>query len=181
MKKKILYILLALVTIIIILTQFGLQIGNVRIGKQVDMFTVQDTNFENSAFYKNYYSKDELVILNLWATWCKPCIAEMPMLNKVKKQYFNKRVHFLSLSIDKDSIKLRKFLNSDKFNFTDITFDNIKHHKSILNTLEGNKTDQHIYSQSVPVTYIIKNKKILYKSLGEIEEEKLISQINQHQ
>lgn len=180
MKKKNIYILLIIFGIILIFTQFGFQFGNVRIGKQIDMFTIQDDNFENSSFYKKYYNEDKLIILNLWATWCKPCVAEMPMLNKVQNKFSDQEINFLSLSIDTDSVKLQRFLDSKKFDFIDITFDNIKYHRAILNTLEGNKTNQHIYSKSVPVTYIIKNKEVLYKSLGEIEEDVLIEKIKKH-
>ena len=83
MKKKLAVIGALFLILIIILSQFGFEIGNLRIGKQVDLHIKQNKNFKQSNFYRNYYSKDKLVVLNLWATWCTPCIAEIPMLNKV--------------------------------------------------------------------------------------------------
>ena len=39
--------------------------------------------------------------VDVWATWCGPCKAEIPFLKKVEKQYHGKNILFLSLSIDK--------------------------------------------------------------------------------
>jgi len=45
--------------------------------------------------------KGKYVYVDVWATWCGPCKAEIPFLKKVEKQYHGKNIHFLSLSIDK--------------------------------------------------------------------------------
>ena len=74
MKKIILRVGLAICILVFLLTQFGVQIGGIRIGKQMDLKVTQDTNFEKSDFFKEYYSKDKLIVLNLWATWFKPCV-----------------------------------------------------------------------------------------------------------
>lgn len=60
--------------------------------------------------------KNNFVIVNLWATWCKPCIAEIPELNMLVLEYKNKEVKFLALAAD-DSTKLRSFLIKKKFDF----------------------------------------------------------------
>jgi len=44
------------------------------------------------------------VLLNLWATWCVPCAAEMPLLNTMQKQYEGK-VLFIAASIDDEDMK----------------------------------------------------------------------------
>lgn len=44
--------------------------------------------------------KGKYVYVDVWATWCGPCKAEIPYLKKVEKQYHGKNIHFLSLSID---------------------------------------------------------------------------------
>ena len=177
MKKKLSLIGVLFIILIIILSQFGFEIGNLRIGKQVDLHTKQNKNFKQSNFYRNYYSKDKLVILNLWATWCKPCIAEIPMLNKVKEKYSKINVEFISLSIDTDSVKLVNFNNKKIFKFNDITLIDLKYRNAIINTLENKKADNWISSTSVPVTYFIKNNKVITKIEGQIEKDELIEQI----
>ncbi|KAB1067734.1 AhpC/TSA family protein [Tamlana haliotis] len=44
--------------------------------------------------------KGKYVYIDVWATWCAPCIKEIPSLKKVEKQYHNKNIEFLSISID---------------------------------------------------------------------------------
>lgn len=42
------------------------------------------------------------VYVDVWATWCGPCKAEIPALKKVEKQYHGKNIAFVSMSIDDD-------------------------------------------------------------------------------
>jgi len=63
--------------------------------------------FEN---YENYAGgnvslKDlagKYVYVDVWATWCGPCKAEIPSLKKVEKAYHGKNIQFVSISIDDD-------------------------------------------------------------------------------
>ena len=45
--------------------------------------------------------KGKYTYIDVWATWCGPCKAEIPFLKKVEKQYHGKKINFLSVSIDK--------------------------------------------------------------------------------
>ncbi len=49
--------------------------------------------------------KGKIVYVDVWATWCAPCRAEIPHLKKLEKEYHNKDVVFLSVSTDKDKDK----------------------------------------------------------------------------
>jgi len=44
--------------------------------------------------------KGKVVVLNLWATWCAPCVTEMPTLAKLAARYQGKPVEVVALSID---------------------------------------------------------------------------------
>lgn len=104
---------------------------------------------------------------------------EIPDLNHVKEIFKEKNITFLSISVDKDSIELNRFLNKRVFQFKDITSSNKEYIKSILNLLEDNKysTNQEYYE--VPKTFIIKNEKIKTIINGTIDKEELISKINE--
>jgi thiol-disulfide isomerase/thioredoxin len=39
-------------------------------------------------------------VVNVWATWCAPCIGEMPILNAMSKEYAAKDVTFVAVSVD---------------------------------------------------------------------------------
>ena len=56
--------------------------------------------------------KGEVVVLNLWATWCPPCVAEMPTLAKLAADYQGKPVRVVAVSIDRedDLEKARAFM-----------------------------------------------------------------------
>ena len=179
MKKILLIILAILVVAIIAVMSFGVQIGNVRIGKQDDTLKIaQLYEIEKSDFSKNYLQTDKVICVNLWATWCAPCIKEMPMLNEIKKNYSNKNIEFLSMSVDKDSIKLAEFLRNDKFDFKDITFENLEYRTAILNFLAERPIENKINQYSVPVTYLIKNNKIIKEINGGLNEGELEKEID---
>ena len=60
--------------------------------------------------------KGQVVIVNLWATWCAPCKEEMPTLAKLQASYAGKGVKVLPISLDKgdeDIAKAKAFI-SDK-------------------------------------------------------------------
>ena len=44
--------------------------------------------------------KGDVIYIDIWASWCMPCINELPYLEKLKKQYADKGVVFISLSTD---------------------------------------------------------------------------------
>lgn len=43
---------------------------------------------------------DSLTVLNFWATWCKPCVEELPHFEKLRKQWAGKPVRFVYISLD---------------------------------------------------------------------------------
>ncbi|MCH7403901.1 TlpA family protein disulfide reductase [Belliella kenyensis] len=62
--------------------------------------------------------KGKPTLINLWFTSCKPCIEEMPILNKMKEEYSDK-FNFLSITFESES-KVRKFLQRFQFDFEHI-------------------------------------------------------------
>lgn len=44
--------------------------------------------------------KGKVVYVDVWATWCGPCIGEIPHLKELEKQYHGKNVEFVSISVD---------------------------------------------------------------------------------
>jgi thiol-disulfide isomerase/thioredoxin len=180
MKKKLALFFAIIVILIVSFSQFGIDIGGIRIGKQLDLKTTQKYDVNKSSFFINYYSKKNLTVLNLWATWCKPCINEMIDLNKIKNNYSKEDINFISMSVDTDSIKLINFISKKKFKFKDITLENLSYRNSILNTLENRKPEKWISTNVVPVTYIIKDKRVIAKIEGEIDYKELIDLIEKN-
>lgn len=57
--------------------------------------------------------KGKYVYIDVWATWCGPCIAEIPALKDIEKKYHDKNIAFVSISIDKEPAyeKWKKMVN----------------------------------------------------------------------
>ena len=56
----------------------------------------------------------KLLIVNLWATWCAPCIDEMPTLINMQK-ILGKKVTVLAISQDRNSKIIEPFINENKW------------------------------------------------------------------
>ena len=58
--------------------------------------------------------KGKVVVMNIWATWCAPCVAEMPTLAKLQAAYAGKDVEVVAVSIDSENsaAKARLFIAS---------------------------------------------------------------------
>ncbi len=47
-----------------------------------------------------FHSNDTLLVINFWATWCKPCVQELPYFNSVADQFKGQKVKFVFVSLD---------------------------------------------------------------------------------
>jgi thiol-disulfide isomerase/thioredoxin len=63
--------------------------------------------------------QDKIVMLNFWATWCSPCMAEMPHLQELKDKYKDDLV-FISINVDeaRNASKIKPFLRRQGYDFT---------------------------------------------------------------
>ncbi|SDS42888.1 Thiol-disulfide isomerase or thioredoxin [Polaribacter sp. KT25b] len=63
------------------------------------------TDYENNAGGTTSLDdlKGKYVYMDIWATWCGPCIGEIPFLKKIEKLYHGKNIEFVSISIDKEA------------------------------------------------------------------------------
>lgn len=51
----------------------------------------------------------KLLVLNFWATWCQPCVQEMPSLNRFHQELKDQGVEVLAVSVDKNEQAYKKF------------------------------------------------------------------------
>ncbi|MCZ4695569.1 TlpA family protein disulfide reductase [Ancylomarina euxinus] len=58
--------------------------------------------------------RGKYVYVDVWATWCGPCCAEIPYLQELEKEYHGKNIVFLSVSVDDDMDKWKKKVEKDK-------------------------------------------------------------------
>jgi len=61
--------------------------------------------------------KGKVVFLNFWAAWCPPCIAEMPGINELHKEFIHRAdVVFVMVDADKDLHKSASFMKTHGYN-----------------------------------------------------------------
>ncbi|WP_333819569.1 TlpA family protein disulfide reductase [Ohtaekwangia sp.] len=79
-------------------------------------FTVKDLS-NNTIDFKQF--KGKTIFLNLWATWCGPCRAEMPSIQKLYEQVDHSKVVFVMLSLDRaeDTQKVSQYIKDKGHTF----------------------------------------------------------------
>jgi thiol-disulfide isomerase/thioredoxin len=62
---------------------------------------------------------EQLTVVDFWATWCKPCVAAIPKLNVLAKEYKNKGVNFVGVNVDgpRNQAKIKPFVRSLNINY----------------------------------------------------------------
>lgn len=88
-----------------------------------DKLILKDS-FNNTSYLEDILEKNrgKLIYIDFWASWCKPCIDEIPYKNKLRTDYANKKVVFISISFDKyleewKSSQVYKLSNNLTYNF----------------------------------------------------------------
>lgn len=63
---------------------------------------------------KTIKTNDTLYVVNFWATWCKPCVAEMPYFEQAGQKFANKKVKllFISLNYPRELTTVDKFVKA---------------------------------------------------------------------
>lgn len=96
-------------------------------------------------------AKGKVALINFWATWCPPCIAEMPSLQELYNSYSGK-VEFYFVTNDKPET-VKAFMKKKGYTFP--VFFN------------ASEPPVELYSKSIPATYVIgKTGEIVIKELG---------------
>ncbi|MDH4129064.1 MAG: TlpA family protein disulfide reductase [Spirochaetota bacterium] len=110
-------------------------------------FSVTDFNGKKHSL-KDYRGK--IIFLNFWATWCGPCVWEMPSIEKLNKKMAQSNFVILAISHEnKETVK--KFITSKDYNF---------------NILIGSASNKYGV-RGIPTTFIIdKNGYVLGRAVG---------------
>ena len=62
----------------------------------------------------DYVGKKQLILLDFWASWCIPCIQEVPLLKKLQEKYKNQGLQIVGVSVDSDREKWQDALEKHK-------------------------------------------------------------------
>jgi thiol-disulfide isomerase/thioredoxin len=77
-----------------------------------DPIKVEGKTVDGAAFDIKQY-KGKVVIVDFWATWCGPCLAELPNLKSIYKKYHDRGLEIVGVNLDKSASDLDKFLRDN--------------------------------------------------------------------
>ncbi len=97
----------------------------------------------------------KLLVLNFWASWCPPCISELPSLNQFAQEFKNQGVVVLGISIDKNERLYKSFLQERQ-----VAFDTARDPEANISASYG--------TFQIPETYVIgRDGKVLEKVISD--------------
>lgn len=82
-------------------------------GSKIDELNLEDIN---GTKFNLENLKGKVIVLNFWFTQCKPCVAEIPELNRLKEKYKNQGVEFFAITWNNKE-SLDKFMLTHKLDF----------------------------------------------------------------
>ncbi|QWD78182.1 TlpA disulfide reductase family protein [Polynucleobacter sp. MWH-Svant-W18] len=106
----------------------------------------------------------KVLVINFWASWCPPCVEEMPTLDLLQQEFIQQNVVFVGIGIDSPS-NIREFLKKTPVSYP-----------IVIGGLEGSGISKQMGNTqgALPFTVIINSKgKATYSKLGKISEEEL--------
>lgn len=121
-------------------------------------------------------AEGKTLVVNFWATWCKPCVKELPYFERLNDAYAEKNVKVVLVSLD----------FSDDFDGKLMPFVKNKNLRSELYWLdESNPNDwinlvEPTWQGAIPATLIVKNGKFVEFHSGEFDYETLKAFVEKH-
>ena len=141
--------------------------------KAQDLITFRNFEELNAYIQKN---NEKPLVINFWATWCAPCVKELPYFEELHQKNQNIKIVTVSLDFDKQvESKLKPFLKKKNYSFV-ATYMADKNFNNWISKVDEN------WSGSIPATWIInENKGIFveqefasYEELNQFVNESLI-------
>ncbi|MBK9398842.1 MAG: TlpA family protein disulfide reductase [Saprospiraceae bacterium] len=117
---------------------------------------------------------DTTYVVNFWATWCRPCVEELPYFLEAEEKFKGQKVKFIMVSMDFPKMlesRLKPFLQKNKLPGQVI----------LLNDPDGNTWIPKVnkdWDGAIPVTYIYNKEKSIFISTNFENAEQLIKNIN---
>lgn len=126
-------------------------------------------DYEGNTYDVSFFKDSRLTVVNLWGTWCGPCVEEMPDLEKVYQAYKDKEVQILGIAIDSEASEVTALKETLGINYL-LVKDN-----DALQKLIGSKFDY------VPVTLFVNHEGEILSSFvsGSVSESQLKTLIDE--
>lgn len=132
------------------------------VGKPAPDFQVQDLNGEELSLEKY---KGQIVLLDFWATWCPPCIKEIPKLKKVYEKYKDQKFQIIGVSLDRTMPPLAAYVQDEALAW--------------VHYWDENRTVRNQYGvTAIPTAFLIDGEGIIRKaSLGGFDVDAAVAEL----
>ena len=134
--------------------------------------TIEVVDFEG-LYNKIDLSDDKTYVLNFWATWCAPCVKELPHFEEVNKEFKDKNTEVILVSLDFPSqieSKLKPYLKKNKIKSKVILLDDSK-----MNTWVPKVSEE--WDGGIPATLIVNASNYIFYPKP-FKKEELLNEIN---
>jgi peroxiredoxin len=114
MKKNSIVKIFLMVALFFMLIHASYSIANIGENEKALDFSLKDLKGKN---YKLSDFKGKVILLNFWATWCPPCRYEMPLLDKLYKEYKKMGFEVVAVSLDSNPNNVTEYLKNNSVSF----------------------------------------------------------------
>jgi peroxiredoxin len=134
------------------------------VGKPAPDFQVTDLKGEELSLEKY---RGQVVLLDFWATWCGPCITEMPKIKKTYEKYKNQKFQIIGISSDKSKSPLEVYVEKEGLGW--------------IHTWDENRDLRNLYGIiGIPTAFLIDGEGVIRKaSLGGFDVETAVAELVQ--
>ena len=110
----------------------------------------------------------KITVINFWATWCPPCVEEVPKLNRLYGRYKSSGVQIIGIAMDKDSLNLLdQFVKKN-----DVSYLVLVGNEQVLSNLSTGALGKNF--QGIPTTILMDKNGQIYKRFdGSFDTEQL--------
>ena len=164
MKKSVLIVSVAIMAFVLGLSVRGLLSSPQQQSAQANLpeFNLPDL-LGNQHSIKEW--QDKVLVINFWATWCPPCLKEMPTFEALQNEYSAKGLQVIGIALD-DAEPVKEFLASKKITYPILLGEN-----------QGTKLAHDLGNivNTVPFTVIVNHEGQIVKThMGDLDREQLL-------
>jgi cytochrome c biogenesis protein CcmG/thiol:disulfide interchange protein DsbE len=129
---------------------------NQMVNKKIPEIILEDFNNKNNKIDQNIFSQKDFVLINIWASWCVPCLIEHPFLMSLKNK---NKIDIIGINYKDETTNAQNFLKKYGNPYSRIGVDK-----------KGEVTIQ-LGAYGVPENYVLKKGLIIFKHIGPINED----------
>lgn len=137
-------------------------------------FALQELMSEGTVNTKVY--KNQLVLINLWASWCNSCKREMPVLDALGEKFDAKKFRVITVNMDAKKSNATEYIHK--------LTEKLKRKPKMLTLYDAKSAmAKHYKANALPLSLLMKNGKVISSYLGAIDEKSekaLIKEIKQN-